>query len=82
MLLKGGKHLPSWKQLYAAAISESRPPERRLLIAETQRAIALRLKEIANKPDLAAERLELDNAATAVEILLREPLAWQNFEAQ
>lgn len=63
--------MPSWKQLYEAATSATSLAERRLLIAETQLAILARLNEIAHNSSLTHERLELDNAATTVNILLR-----------
>jgi hypothetical protein len=63
--------MPSWKLLYEAATSATSVPERRLLIAETQLAILARLNEIAHNSKLTHERLELDNAATTVNILLR-----------
>jgi len=63
--------MSSWKQMYEAATSATSVAERRFLIAETQLAILARMKEIANNSNLTHERLELDNAATTVNILLR-----------
>lgn len=71
--------MPTWKQLYAAAMIETRPIELEIVIAETERAISARLREISNDSDNFAERLELDNAATTIEILSKEMIAWQNY---
>jgi hypothetical protein len=71
--------VPTWKQLYAAAMIETRPIELEIVIAETERAISARLREISNDSDNFAERLELDNAATTIEILSKEMIAWQNY---
>jgi len=73
--------MTSWKQLYEAATSVTSLAERRQLIAETQLAILARVNEIAHNSSLACERLELDNAATTIGILLRDLDQQQNSEA-
>jgi hypothetical protein len=74
--------MPLWKRLYETTIAETSVTELRQLAALTERAISLRLQEITNEPELSAERIELDNAATAVKILLREIEAWENCGAE
>ena len=71
----------SWKQLYAATVVETRPAELQILVAETERAIYIRLHDIANEPVTTTERLEMDNATAALKILSREVAAWENYEA-
>jgi putative ubiquitin-RnfH superfamily antitoxin RatB of RatAB toxin-antitoxin module len=73
--------MPSWKQLYDAVTSATSLAERRRLIEETQLAIAARVNEIAHNSKLTHERLELDNAAATVNILLRVIESRENNEA-
>ena len=72
----------SWKKLFAVTVLENRPAEFRILVAETERAISLRLQEMAYESDSDAERLEIDNASVALKILWRKIMAWQNYEAR
>ena len=71
----------SWKQLYAATVVETRPAELQILVAETERAIYFRLYDIANEPVTTTERLEMDHATAALNILSREIVAWENYQA-
>jgi hypothetical protein len=76
--------VPTWKKLYAVTVLETRPAELRILIDETERAISLRLHEMAmaHESDMTTERLELDNASSALKILLSQIMAWENYEAR
>ena len=73
--------MPTWKQLYDAVTSATSLAERRRLIEETQLAIIARVNEIAHNSSLTYERLELDDAATTVNILLRVMESHENNEA-
>jgi hypothetical protein len=74
--------MPSWKKLFDVTVVETRPVESRILIAETERAIRFRLQEMAkSEADTTAERLEIDDAASTLKILLSAIKAWENYEA-
>ena len=74
--------MPTWKTLFDVTLLETRPAELQILISETERAIRFRLQEIANsEADTTAERLEIDDASSALKILLGEIMAWENYEA-
>jgi hypothetical protein len=75
--------VPTWKELYAVTVLENRPAELQVLIAATERAIFLRLQEMAMAydVDMTEERLEIDDASSTLRILLGEIMAWQNYEA-
>jgi hypothetical protein len=67
-----------WKELYVALGGETRPAELRILIGETQRSIAIRLRELENETNTTAERLEMEDAASTLKILSDETLSWGN----
>lgn len=75
--------MPTWKELYAVTVLETRPAELEILIAETERAIFSRLREMAMacETDTIEERLEMDDASSILKILLGEITAWQNYES-
>jgi hypothetical protein len=74
--------MTSWKKLFAVTVLETRPAEFQILATETERAISLRLREMAYESDSIAERLEIDNACVALTILSREIMAWKYYEAR
>ena len=73
--------MPSWKQLYSTTVLETRPAELRILVAETERAIYLRSHDTANEPVTTTECLPMDDAISALEILLSEINTWENYQA-
>jgi hypothetical protein len=68
--------MTSWKKLYFEVVVETNPKTLKKLMRRADTALFLRELDLANNPDADGERREIQNAASALQVLKTESLAW------
>jgi hypothetical protein len=65
-----------WRALYESAMSERNADALRCRVADAERAVRLRQKELRNEPPDSSERFELSCAGTALIGLKAKKVSW------
>ena len=75
-VVPAGRTRVDWKKLYTDAVLESDSTRIMAAIAEAERAMDIRLKQLI-LPNMNAELDEIENAAKALAVLKAERQAWK-----